>query len=82
MTCLAKRLDFESFDIRCLVRSSDKAEQIQVLFQDRRPTPVNIITPVGSHDDIEFMTNIVSEVDVVIAMVGWLLSFFTTHSLQ
>ena len=65
MTRLARRDDFDSFDIRCIVRSPDKAAKIEALYK-------NVKTIVGSHSDIALMTQAASEVDVVIAMVGCL----------
>jgi len=60
LTRLAKREDFDSFDIRCIIRSSDKADKIQKLFK-------NITSIVGSHSDIPLISKAASEVDVVIA---------------
>jgi nucleoside-diphosphate-sugar epimerase len=61
LTRLAKRNDFNSFDIRCIVRSSEKGEKIKALYK-------NVTPIVGSHSDIPLMTKATSEVDVVIAM--------------
>ncbi|KAE9407774.1 NAD(P)-binding protein [Gymnopus androsaceus JB14] len=60
LTRLVKRDDFDSFDIRCIVRSPEKGEKIKALYKN-----VKII--VGSHSDIALMTQAASEVDVVIA---------------
>ncbi|KAE9407773.1 NAD(P)-binding protein [Gymnopus androsaceus JB14] len=61
LTRLARRDDFDSLDIRCIVRSPDKAAKIEALYK-------NVKTIVGSHSDIALMTQAASEVDVVIAM--------------
>ncbi|KAE9408812.1 NAD(P)-binding protein [Gymnopus androsaceus JB14] len=63
LTRLAKRDDFDSFDIRCIVCSPEKAEKIKVLFKNVRPI-------VGSRSDSALMTEAASEVDVVIAMAN------------
>ncbi|KAE9407776.1 NAD(P)-binding protein [Gymnopus androsaceus JB14] len=60
---LAKRDDFDSFDIRCIVRSPDKAAKIETLYK-------NVKTIVGSHSDIALMTQAASEVDMVLAMAN------------
>ncbi|KAJ3734206.1 NAD(P)-binding protein [Lentinula guzmanii] len=61
LTRFAQRPDFEDFDIRCIVRSPEKAEKIKSLFK-------NVAPIVGSHSDISLMTEASSKVDVVIAM--------------
>ncbi|KAE9407775.1 hypothetical protein BT96DRAFT_809263, partial [Gymnopus androsaceus JB14] len=61
LTRLARRNDFDSFDIRCIVRSPDKTAKIEALYK-------NVKTIVGSHSDITLMTQAASEVDMVIAM--------------
>ncbi len=61
LTRFLQRPDFTSFDIRVVVRSSEKAERLRKEFG---VTPI-----VGSHDDLELMEKAAQEVDVVIAMV-------------
>ncbi|GAW05240.1 NAD(P)-binding protein [Lentinula edodes] len=61
LTRFAQRSDFETFDIRAIVRSSEKAEKLKSLFKN--------VTPIlGSHSDIPLISQAASEVDVVIAM--------------
>ncbi|KAJ3971259.1 NAD(P)-binding protein [Lentinula raphanica] len=61
LTRFAQRPDFESLDIRCVVRSASKAEKIKSLYK-------NVTPIVGSHSDISLMSEACSEVDIVIAM--------------
>jgi hypothetical protein len=60
MTRFAQRPDFNSFDIRCIVRSAEKGKEIEALFK-------NVTVIVGSHSDISLMSKAAAEVDVVIA---------------
>ncbi|KAF5375586.1 hypothetical protein D9757_008519 [Collybiopsis confluens] len=57
----SQRPDFNSFDIRVIVRSAEKGEKIKALYS-------NVSPAVGSHSDIPFISKEASEVDVVIAM--------------
>ncbi|KAF9069206.1 NAD-P-binding protein [Rhodocollybia butyracea] len=61
LTRFAERPDFDSLDIRCIVRSPEKAERINAIFP-------NVTSIVGSHSDIPLMAKAASEVDIVIAM--------------
>ncbi|KIK63182.1 hypothetical protein GYMLUDRAFT_41506 [Collybiopsis luxurians FD-317 M1] len=61
LTRFAQRPDFNSFDIRAVVRSAEKGEKIKALYK-------NVTPIVGSHSDISLMSKAAAEVDVVIAM--------------
>ncbi|KAF9069207.1 hypothetical protein BDP27DRAFT_1325799, partial [Rhodocollybia butyracea] len=61
LTRFAERPDYDSLDIRCIVRSPEKAERINAIFP-------NVAPIVGSHSDIPLMAKAASEVDIVIAM--------------
>ncbi|KIK63183.1 hypothetical protein GYMLUDRAFT_259913 [Collybiopsis luxurians FD-317 M1] len=61
LTRFAQRPDFNSFDIRAVVRSAEKGEKIQALYK-------NVTPIVGSHSDISLMSKAAAEVGVVIAM--------------
>ncbi|KAJ4476199.1 hypothetical protein J3R30DRAFT_414048 [Lentinula aciculospora] len=63
LTRFAQRNDFDTFDIRCIVRSAAKAEKLNSLYK-------NVTPIIGSHSDIPLMTQAASEVDVDIAMVS------------
>ncbi|KAK7438225.1 hypothetical protein VKT23_018156 [Stygiomarasmius scandens] len=58
---LLQRPDFSTFDIRAIVRSSEKAEKLK---------KYGVTSIIGSHTDFELMKNATSDADIVITMAN------------